>query len=272
MQEKIKVLKIKFDSITLNEATKKALNLANDKKQHYITTPNPEILLESLRNNKFKKILNKSDLNTPDGIGILWAAKYLHITRNTNSFFIKILKWLYSLIAIPFSPKYFKTILKERVTGADLVSEICKNSANTQNKIFLLGSAEGIAKKTAEILEKKYPGVKIAGTYAGTPNSPDEKQIIQIINKARPNILFVAYGAPSQELWISRNLKKMPSVKLAAGIGGSFDFITGKLKRAPKWMQKLGLEWLYRLFQQPSRIKRIINASIVFPIKVLISS
>lgn len=269
MQEKIKILKVKFDSITLDEAAKKALALANDKKQHYIATPNPEILLEAQKNNKFKKILNKSDLNTPDGIGIIWAANFLHSIRNTNSFALKFLKWLYSLITIPFSKK---TILKERVTGADLVTEICKHSVNNQNKIFLLGAAEGIAEKAAKILEKKHPGVKIVGTHAGTPNPADEKQITQIINKARPNILFVAYGAPKQELWISRNLKRIPSVKLAAGIGGTFDFIAGKLKRAPKWMQKLGLEWLYRLIQQPSRIKRIINASIVFPIKILISS
>ncbi len=269
MQEKIKILKVKFDSVTLSEATKKALDLGNDKKQHYIATPNPEILLEAAKNNKFKKILNKSSLNTPDGIGIIWAANFLHSIRNTNSFMIKLLKWLYSLITLPFSKK---SILKERVTGADLVLEICKSSVNTENKIFLLGAAKGIAKETAEILESKYPGMKIVGTYAGTPNPANEKEITQIINKARPNILFVAYGAPKQELWISRNLKNIPSVKLAAGIGGTFDFIAGKLKRAPKWMQKLGLEWLYRLFQQPSRIKRIFNASVVFPIKVLFTS
>jgi N-acetylglucosaminyldiphosphoundecaprenol N-acetyl-beta-D-mannosaminyltransferase len=269
MQEKVKILKVKFDSITLSEATKKALDLANDKKQHYFTTPNPEILLEATNNNKFKKVLNKSSLNTPDGVGIIWAANYLHSVRNTNSFFIKLAKWAYSLVTIPFTKK---SILKERVTGADLVLEICKASSKKDNKIFLLGAAEGIAKETANILEAKFPGVKIVGKHSGTPNPADEKEIIKLINKARPNILFVAYGAPKQELWISRNLKSINSVKLAGGIGGTFDFIAGKLKRAPEWMQKLGLEWLYRLFQQPSRIKRIFNASVVFPIKVLLTS
>ncbi len=93
-----------------------------------------------------------------------------------------------------------------------------------------------------------------------------------MINDKKPRILFVAYGAPKQEMWIARNLKKMPTVRLAAGIGGTFNFITGRRKRAPEWMQKIGLEWVYHLIQQPSRIKRMINASIVFPIKIISSS
>lgn len=272
MQEKVKVLKVRFDSINLEEATTKALEWAKDKKQRYITTPNPEILLEAQKNQKFLEILNNSALNIADGIGILWAAKYLYITKNTNSKIIKLIKWLISLLAIPFYPKYIKSVLKERVTGVDLVQEICKKSANKDVKIFLLGAKEGIAEKTAKILEKKYPGVQIVGTYAGTPKVQDEKTIIEKINDKNPNILFVAYGAPKQEMWIERNLKKMPSVSLAAGIGGTFDFITGKRKRAPNWIQKNGLEWLYRLIQQPSRIKRIYNASIKFPIKIISSS
>ncbi len=272
MQEKIKIMKIKFDSVTLKEATQKAIDFAKDKKQHYITTPNPEILLEAQKNNKFHKVLNKSDLNVPDGIGILWAAKYLDITKNTHSKFIKLIKWFFSLATIPFYPKYIRTVLKERVTGVDLTQEICKESANSSMKIFLLGSAEGVAEKTAKILKKKYPGTRIVGTYAGTPKIEDEKTIIKMINDKKPRILFVAYGAPKQEMWIARNLKKMPTVRLAAGIGGTFNFITGRRKRAPEWMQKIGLEWVYRLIQQPSRIKRMINASIVFPIKIISSS
>lgn len=271
MQEKVKILKVRFDSVNLNKATELSLLWAKDKKQRYITTPNPEILLESTKNAKFRKILNKSSLNIPDGIGILWAAKFLKITKNTNSIFIKLFKGLYSLAAIPFFPKYIRTELKERVTGVDLVENICKDSINKEIRIFLLGAADGVAEETQKVLGQKYPGVKIVGTHAGTPNAPDEKEIISIVSKARPDILFVAYGAPKQEMWISRNLKKMPSVSLAAGIGGTFDFISGKTKRSPLWMQRFGLEWLFRLINQPSRIKRIINASIVFPIKVIFS-
>jgi N-acetylglucosaminyldiphosphoundecaprenol N-acetyl-beta-D-mannosaminyltransferase len=269
MQEKIRILKVRFNKITLKQATEKAISWTKSRKQRYITTPNPEILLEAHKNNKFRKILNKSALNIPDGIGILWAAKYAKITKNSNSKIIKFLKWIASLLAIPFYPKYLKTVLIERVTGIDLVQKICDSSANTDIKIFLLGAEEGIAKKTKKILTKKHPNLQIVGTYAGNPSLEDEKYIIEKINKANPEILFVAYGAPKQEMWISRNLKKLKSVKIAIGVGGTFNFISGKRKRAPRLMQNLGLEWLYRLIQQPSRVKRIFNAAIKFPIIIL---
>jgi N-acetylglucosaminyldiphosphoundecaprenol N-acetyl-beta-D-mannosaminyltransferase len=240
MDKKLKILGVRFDNISFEEATKRALKFAVDTKQHYITTPNPEILLEAQRNNKFLKVLNRSDLNVADGIGILWAAKYL------------------------------KEPLQERVTGTDLVQSIAKEaSKDEKQKIFMLGAAPGIAKKAAKILTEKHPNLKIVGTHAGSPKPKHEKEIIRLINKSQANIIFVAYGAPAQEFWITRNLKKMPKVKLAIGIGGAFDFIAGKRKRAPKLFQSLGLEWLYRLIQEPARLKRIFNATVKFPLKVL---
>jgi N-acetylglucosaminyldiphosphoundecaprenol N-acetyl-beta-D-mannosaminyltransferase len=273
MQEDlISVLKIRFDKVTLAEATEKALELAKRNHQAYIATPNPEMLLEAGKNQEFAKVLNNSALNIPDGTGILWATKYNDITRNNHSKGIKILKWIYSLIIVPFYPKYIRGILKERVTGVDLMEEICKNSPKNNLKIYLLGAEEGIAEKVREVLEKKYPDIKIVGTFSGTPKIEDEKEITSKVNDSKAQILFVAYGAPKQELWIVRNLSKMPEVKLAIGVGGSFDFIAGTRKRAPKIMQKLGLEWLYRLLQEPSRTGRIYNAAVKFPIKVLKNS
>ena len=146
------------------------------------------------------------------------------------------------------------------------MQQICANAGHL--KIFLLGAEEGVTEKVKSILEKRHPDIKIVGTFAGSPDTKDDKQITNLINKIAPNVLFIAYGAPAQELWINRNLKRLPSVKLAMGIGGAFDFISGKQKRAPHLMQKLGLEWLYRLFKQPSRIKRIYNATIRFPYEV----
>ncbi len=149
------------------------------------------------------------------------------------------------------------------------MKNICKQASKEKLKIFLLGAQEGVAKKVKEIEEKKYKGIKIVGTFSGTPKQKDEKEIIARINKAAPDILFVAYGAPAQEMWIASNLKRMKSVKVAIGVGGSFDFIAKTQKRAPKWMGKLGLEWLHRLTKQPKRIKRIFNAAVRFPLTIL---
>ncbi|OGJ42336.1 hypothetical protein A3I58_04070 [Candidatus Peregrinibacteria bacterium RIFCSPLOWO2_02_FULL_39_10] len=267
--EKIKILKVKFDNIKLDEATEIALNLAKSKEKHFIATPNPEMLLEARKNPKFLEVLNKSSLNVPDGIGILWAAKYLETTKNNKSKILKTVKWIFSLISVLLYPMYIKDILKERVSGIDLMEKICQKSTQENLKIFLLGAKEGIAEKTKEVLLKKYPDIQITGLYAGSPKESEERIIIDKINRSEAQILFVAYGAPFQELWIARNLKKLHNIKLAMGVGGSFDFIARTKKRAPKYLQKLGLEWIYRLIQQPSRLKRIYNAVIKFPIVVL---
>ncbi len=263
-----KILKVRFDYITLKQATETVIQWAQEKDQKYITTPNPEIVLEAQKNKKFLKILNRSDLNIADGTGILWASKFLKITEKSSKGMV-LLKWLSSLMLTPLFPSYIRTELPERVTGVDLMQSICKESSKNNIKIFLLGAAEGIAKKTKEILEERYPGVQIIDSYAGSPKEKEEKAIREMIKGSDADILFVAYGAPAQEMWIHRNLKKMPNIKVAIGIGGSFDFISGMCKRAPKWMQKTGLEWLYRLLQQPKRIARIYRATVKFPLKVL---
>ncbi|MFA6991720.1 MAG: WecB/TagA/CpsF family glycosyltransferase [Candidatus Gracilibacteria bacterium] len=268
-KEKIKVSGVKFDNIELTEAANKAIDLAKSNHQHILSTPNPEMLLESRNNPKFKNILNSSDINIPDGIGILWAAKFLRITNKNRSNIVKGLKWIFSLGTIIFYSKYIRGVLKNRVTGVDLMEKICEESAHEKLKIFLLGAREGIAEKTKEKLEKKYKSLKICGTLSGTPKEKDEFKIIKEINNSRPDILFVAYGAPAQEIWIRRNITKIPSVRLAVGVGGAFDFLSEHKKRAPRILQKIGMEWLYRLIKEPRRIKRIYNAIIKFPIQIL---
>jgi N-acetylglucosaminyldiphosphoundecaprenol N-acetyl-beta-D-mannosaminyltransferase len=123
--------------------------------------------------------------------------------------------------------------------------------------IFLLGAAPGIAEKAGEQLRKRYPHLKIAGTYAGSPHPAEEEEICQRIKNSQAEILLVAYGAPKQELWLSRNLDRLP-LRLAMCVGGSFDFLAGITPRAPKWMQVLGIEWLYRLIQEPRRWRRML--------------
>ncbi|MDF1497835.1 MAG: WecB/TagA/CpsF family glycosyltransferase [Patescibacteria group bacterium] len=236
-----RILDVKIDKITTIEVLEKIKGflLLND--QHYIVTLNPEMIIEAQENTLFKSIINKANLVIPDGTGVLLAYKYIYHKK-----------------------------LPEKITGIDLIEKICKEKYINDLKIYLLGAKEGIAKKTSEILCKKYPNLKIIGAEDGIKDFMSDNykiendKLIKKINITKPGILFVAFGSPKQEIWISKNIKKMPSVKLAIGVGGSFDFISGKIKRAPKIFQRLGFEWLYRLFQEPKRIKRIYNATIKF--------
>lgn len=267
--KKIKILDVAFDVVTKEEALKRILELLKQYKQSYAVTPNPEMLLEARKNHAFKKVLNSAKLSIPDGIGILWASAFLNITQKNRSKLIITIKTALSLLSLFVFPKFCRKIFKERVTGADLFLEIVKKSAEYNLSIFLLGGTEGVAMKVKEKLEQKFPGIKIPGAFSGSPEDRDFNEIQSRINNAKPDLLFVAYGAPKQELWIDRRLKQLSGVKFAMGVGGTFDFIAGIKKRSPRLLQKLGLEWLYRLIQEPSRVKRIINATIVFPCAIL---
>jgi N-acetylglucosaminyldiphosphoundecaprenol N-acetyl-beta-D-mannosaminyltransferase len=272
MRKTVKILGVKFDTITEKEAVKKVSDWLSPGfklfSHHFIVTPNPEILLAAQKDEEYRKILNKADLNIADGTGILWASKFKDLSSIFDSGFKRFSKWLGSLLMIPLSKSFIRTVIPERITGVDFMKKICKIAEQKNLKIFLLGAQEGVAEITAKKLTKKFPKLEIVGTYAGSPKEEDRKMILDILNLSKPDILFVAYGAPAQEKWIYQNYKKIKSLKLAMGVGGAFDFISGIKKRAPETMQKLGIEWLYRLYKQPSRMKRIINATTVFPIKV----
>lgn len=264
-----KILGVKIDDISLKEATETLLQWSQNSDQKYVVTPNPEIILKAQNDEEYLKVLNNADLNIPDGTGILWSAKFLKITENTKYNWIKIIKWILSLLLMVIFPPYIKNVLRERVTGADLMQNICKKCPKNVVRIFLLGASPGTAEKVKEILEKRNQNLEIVGTCSGSPKKIDLEEILTYIAASRANMLFVAFGAPEQELWIAENLTKMPQIKVAMGVGGTFDFIAGTRKRAPQWLQKIGLEWLYRLLQQPARLKRIYNATIKFPVKIL---
>jgi N-acetylglucosaminyldiphosphoundecaprenol N-acetyl-beta-D-mannosaminyltransferase len=264
MQKTINVLEIPFTNTNLEKATDFILETVKKEKKGYVCTPNPEMLLEAKQNESFKRILQQSLLNIPDGIGILWAAT--HIYRKSGK-----LKALLTLPLLVFKPDYFKHVLRQRVTGVDLVQSVLCRASKNKTRCFFLGAEDGVAKKASDSMQKKYPGLSVVGTYPGSPDPSEQKTIINIINKARPDILFVAYGAPAQEQWIAQALPSLKTVSVALGIGGTFDFIAGKRKRSPRWIQKIGLEWLYRLIQEPSRWKRIYNATIRFPYVVISS-
>lgn len=271
--KKIKVLSVQFDVCTKDEALARILDVLKNRSHEsakQIVTPNPEMLLHAQRDSSFRETLNRSWMSIPDGIGILWASTFQEITKRSDSIG-RLFKGLISLMGLAFFPRSCQRVFQERITGVDLMESVCAVSRDGKIPIFLLGAQAGIAEKVKEILEIRYPGVNIVGTFSGSPNNFDFPAIHALISETRPEILFVAYGAPAQELWISHHLSKFPSVKIAMGVGGAFDFLSGLKKRAPKWMQKLGLEWLYRLLKEPSRIKRIWNAAIKFPFRVILS-
>ncbi len=238
---RVKILGVKIDNLSLQEVLEKINQFLDSKNQHYIVTPNPEFLVAAQKDNQFKEILNLADIACADGTGLIKAAK----------FFGKRL---------------------QRVTGVDLVWVTCELAEQKNCSVYLLGAGGMIAEQAAENLKQEFPNLKIAGAESGgeivNPKQIDQ-DLINRINIAKPKILFVAFDQVKQEKWIFYHLDKLPSVKLAIGVGGTFDYISGAVKRAPKFLRRLGLEWLYRLIWEPSRFERIINAVIVFPFLVI---
>lgn len=236
MNPRITLLGIPIDAVSMEQAVQRIGMLLQSSQQHLVCTPNPEMLVEASRSPKFTDLLRRSTLNTADGGGLLWAA------RRCGG-------------ALP-----------ERVTGTDMVSFL---AALPDARIFLLGAAPGVAERAAEALKQRVSGADIVGTFSGSPGQRDASDILGRINESGATLLLVAFGAPTQELWIDQYLSQMPSVRVAIGVGGAFDFLAGKRKRAPLFLRRIGLEWFWRLMQEPSRLPRIFTATIRFPLLVL---
>jgi len=235
---KVEILGIKIDSLTMEEALRKVEGFLTDGQQHYIVTPNPEFLVLAQKDEKFRQILNQADLAVPDGIGLIFASWFLGRP------------------------------LKQRIAGTDLMEKICQKAAQKKWPVFLIGGGEGITEKAAENLRKKYLRLKIGTVPQIQSLSARTVSEGQSLSEGL-SLLFVALTVPKQEKWINENLEKMPSVRLAMGVGGAFDFMAGQVPRAPKFLRVIGLEWLWRFFCQPWRIKRIFKAVIVFPYLVI---
>lgn len=248
------VLGVRFDPITADEAVERLDRACRDRRKIFCVTPNPEICLLATLRPEYLQLLNSSDLSVPDGFGILWAHRYLSGTRSFWG-------WVWTL----FTPRKTKKLLSfPRVTGTDVMNLFCKQFP--KRKIFLLGAAPEVNQRLAQQLDSE--GVSVVGASSTGPSLENDETLCDEINASGAEVLFVAFGAPKQEEWIARNFSKLSRVWVAMGIGGAFDFLSGAKKRAPGWMQALGLEWLYRLWQEPKRLKRIVHATIIFPWKV----
>lgn len=252
----INLLGVRIDSLTLDEFKSKTSRAFQMSGHRFIFTPNPEIVYKASKDINFKDVLNKSYLNIPDGIGILWAAKFLTFRLPKNiilKYLVAFIKFIGSLILIPFLPSFFKKPIPGRVSGSDFFWDVVKICQENSYRIFLLGGAPTIAEKTSLVIQNKFPDIKIVGIHSGGPS--DKEEIIAAVKKSRADILFVAFGAPKQELFIAQNLKQT-NCKIGMGVGGTFDFVSGNRKRAPLMMRKIGLEWFYRLWSEPKRFKR----------------
>ncbi len=221
------ILGVRTDNVNYEQALSLIEDFVLSGAPNQVVTVNPEFIVAAQSDDDFRDILNASSLSLPDGVGLLWAARFLGHP------------------------------LQERITGTDTVQRIAALAAQKGYNLFLLGAAPGVAVATAARLCQTYPGLRIVGTHAGSPALEDEDKIVCLIQKAKPCVLFVAYGAPAQDKWIARNLERL-GVPVAMGVGGAFDFISGRAKRAPRWLQRVGLEWLHRLLHEPWRWRRML--------------
>ncbi len=229
MSDKINIRGVNFDSVTLDSAYELCRGFINDKKggAKSVYTPNSEIVQLCVEAPENYQIINSADLIIPDGIGVVLASKILKTP-----------------------------LVHGKVAGVELCERLIASSAENGWRLFFLGGKPGVAEAAAQKLTAKYPGISICGLRDGY--FKDETEVIDCINAASPDILFVCLGAPKQEKFIFENKSRL-NVGLAGGFGGSLDVFAGTAKRAPDIFIKLGLEWFYRLLCQPSRIGRMMK-------------
>ncbi|AKG22780.1 WecB/TagA/CpsF family glycosyltransferase [Calothrix sp. 336/3] len=239
MRARINIAGVEIDRLGFDEVTSAIIEHSiNTRQPEYVVTPNAQHILLLRKNAYFREIYRQAFLVVPDGVSLLWAAKFL------------------------------RTSLKGRVNGTDLLEKLCAIAEEKRLKVFFLGGRPGAADKAKLVLQKKYPQLQIVGTYCppyGFESQPQECELIgSKILATKPDILFVGLGAPKQEYWIYENYQRL-NVPVSLGIGVSFELVSNMVQRAPIWMQKVGLEWLFRLLVEPQRLwKRYILGNPLF--------
>ena len=223
--DSIEILGGRVDDATYDDLMDKVDAFVGSGKPHHVITVNVEMLIAAYDDPEFATVLEGGALNVADSVGVMLAAR---------------------LLGRP---------LRERVTGSDGIHRLAAHSARKGYRPYLLGAAPGVAELAARSLRAANPSLDVAGVYAGSPRVSEEDDIIRRVRAANPDLLLVAYGVPVEEKWIARNRLRL-GVPVMMGVGGAFDFAAGVTKRAPGWMRRLGLEWLYRLVGEPWRWRR----------------
>lgn len=211
-------------SVNMEQVLEEIDGIIKNRRPSFVVAINPEKIMKAQRDEGLVRLLNSADIQIPDGVGVLIASK---LRRGT---------------------------IKSRVTGIELMESICSRAPEKGYKIFMLGAKPGVAEGAAGILRTRYQGINIVGIRDGY--FKDEDEVVEEIKSSGADVLFVAMGSPKQENWITRNMERM-GVPLCMGVGGSYDVICGNIRRAPAWMCRMGLEWLYRLIKEPWRYKRM---------------
>ena len=223
---KIDVMGVSFDNVTMKEALQQAQEMLARPGADYVVTPNSEIVYEAMHSEELRELLNGASLVLPDGAGVVLGAKILG------------------------------TPLKEKVAGVEFADGVLDLLAKNGGSVYLLGSKPGVAELAAEKMLEKHPGLTVAGLADGYFR--EEAPVIEKINAANADVLFVCLGAPKQERFMKEH-RDVLNVRLMAGLGGTLDAFAGTVKRAPRWMIRCSLEWLYRLIQEPKRFKRMLR-------------
>ena len=220
------VMGIAFDNVTMEEALARACELLTLARAAYVVTPNAEIACEAMHDEDLRALLNGADMVLPDGAGVVLASKIL------------------------------KKPLRQKVAGVDFAAGLLQELSKTGGRLYLLGSKPGVAEQAAQKMLAQNPGLVICGMADGY--FKDEDDVVRRINEAAPDVLFVCLGAPKQEIFMQAHQKEL-HVHLMVGLGGTLDAFAGTVKRAPKWMIRLNLEWLYRLIKEPKRFRRMLR-------------
>ena len=223
---KINVMGVNFDNVTMEEAMDRAREILNGDKAVYVVTPNSEIVYEAMHDETMMALINGASLVLPDGAGVVLGSKILG------------------------------TPLKQKVAGVEFADHLMDVLIEKGQKLYLLGSKPGVAEMAAEKMLQKHPGLAICGMADGY--FKDEAQVVAKVNEAGADVLFVCLGAPKQEIFMQNHCGDL-NVKMMIGLGGTLDSFAGTVKRAPRWMIRLNLEWLYRLIQEPKRLGRMMR-------------
>ena len=226
---RIRFMNTEVDNLTMQEALNAIDDLIMKNCNAYVVTPNVDHIIQLERGGELTEVYKHANLILTDGKPLIWISKW------------------------------YRTPIKEKISGSDLFPQLCALAAKKRYRMFFLGAAEGVAAKAAENLKKKYHGLQVVGTYSppfGFENNEEEmNKIKSIIKASSPHILIVGLGCPKQELFILHHREEL-GVPISLGLGGSLDFEAGNIKRAPRWMANHGLEWLYRITQDPKRLAK----------------
>lgn len=230
-----------MDALTRREVLTRCEQMLGEPTLHHVVTANPELVLAASRDAVVREVLGKGSLVVPDGVGLLWAARQ------------------------------YGQNLPERIPGVALARDLAQLTATRGQPVFLVGGREGVALAAAAKLRQEIPDARVTAFEQGhSAEAPPDEFWAELL-RVKPAVLLVAYGQPRQELWIARHRERLEiaSVRIVMGVGGAFDMLAGGFPRAPAWMQRAGLEWLWRLILEPRRFPRILRATLVFPLRVL---